>query len=90
MCIRDRLKGIAELHEHPIKKALNAGLLATVNSDDPSYFGGYINDNYKAVQQAVGLDAQDIIKLAKNSFSASFIEDKAKQKAFDEIDKLVK
>ena len=89
-----RLRGIENLGQHPIKKALNAGLLATVNSDDPSYFGGYVNDNYKAVAKAVELDAGDILQLAKNSFAASFIPDAKKQTHLDEVqdqfDKLVK
>ncbi len=80
-----RLRGIERLDQHPIKKALQAGLLATVNSDDPSYFGGYINDNYKQVAKAVGLEAKDVIQLAENSFSASFISDEEKQKGFDAI-----
>lgn len=84
-----RLKGITDLAHHPIKKALNAGLLVNVNSDDPSYFGGYVNDNYKAVAAAVGLDVSDIIKLAKNSVVASFADDKRKQKLLDKIDSQV-
>ncbi len=83
-----RLKGIPSLELHPLKKALQAGLVVTVNSDDPSYFGGYVSDNYKAIQQALDLQPQDIITLAKNSFTASFIEDKHKQSAHDEIDKV--
>lgn len=81
-----RLKVIPDLSAHPIKRALDAGLLVTVNSDDPSYFGGYINDNYQAVSQAVGLSASDIIKLAKNSFAASFLDDREKQARLDAVD----
>lgn len=84
-----RLKGIEDLSHHPIKKALKAGLIATINSDDPSYFGGYINENFKQVTLAVGLDQQDIITLAKNSFIASFQTDKDKQDYLDKIDKQV-
>jgi adenosine deaminase len=80
-----RLKGISDLSLHPIKKALDAGLLATVNSDDPSYFGGYVNENYKAVADAVGLDAGDVIKLAQNSVVASFVDDGRKQELLDKI-----
>jgi adenosine deaminase len=80
-----RLRGIESLDQHPVKKALKAGLLATVNSDDPSYFGGYVNDNYKQVAKAVGLDAMEVIQLAKNSFAASFIPDNEKQKGLDAI-----
>ncbi len=81
-----RLKGLDDLAEHPIKRALDANIIATINSDDPSYFGGYINDNYKAVAEAVGLTATDIITLAKNSFIASFIPDSDKQTHLDKID----
>lgn len=82
-----QLKGIPSLEAHPIKRALDAGLLATVNSDDPSYFGGYINDNYIAVSQAVGLSANNIITLAKNSFAASFLDDNEKQSRIDAVNR---
>lgn len=81
-----RLKGIPDLKASPVKKALDAGLLVSVNSDDPSYFGGYLNDNYRAVHQALGLSEQDIITLAKNSFASSFLDDKQKQQAMDAVD----
>jgi adenosine deaminase len=80
-----RLKGITDLADHPIKKALNAGLLVNVNSDDPSYFGGYLNDNYKAVADAVALDENDIVKLAQNSVVGSFADDRRKQELLDRI-----
>ncbi len=80
-----RLRGIERLDQHPIKKALKVGLLATVNSDDPSYFGGYVNDNYKEVSKAVGLDANEVVQLARNSFAASFMADADKQKGLDAI-----
>lgn len=82
-----RLKGIPSLAAHPIKQALDTGLLATVNSDDPSYFRGYINDNYKAVSTAVGLTPGEIITLAKNSFAASFLDDRDKQAHIDAVDR---
>ncbi len=82
-----RLRGIERLEQHPIKRALRAGLLATVNSDDPSYFGGYVNDNYKEVAKAVGLDAAEIVQLAKNSFVASFMPDAEKQQGLDAVAK---
>lgn len=84
-----RLKGIPNLAAHPIKRALDAGLLATVNSDDPSYFGGYINDNYIAVSNAVGLSPDEIITLAKNSFAGSFLSDREKQAQLDAVDRYV-
>nr|WP_321444932.1 adenosine deaminase [uncultured Cohaesibacter sp.] len=84
-----RLKGIPTIGDSPVKKAMDAGLLVTVNSDDPSYFGGYLNDNYRAVHQALDLSEQEIITLAKNSFKASFISDSAKQAHLDAIDAMV-
>lgn len=81
-----RLKVIPEMTAHPIRKALDAGLLATVNSDDPSYFGGYINDNYAAVADALDLSVADIATLAKNSFAASFLPDNEKQAGIDAVD----
>ena len=84
-----RLRGIPTLAHSPVKRAMDAGLLVTVNSDDPSYFGGYLNDNYRAVHQALDLSEQDIITLAKNSFAASFITDGEKQRQLDAIDAMV-
>jgi adenosine deaminase len=81
-----RLKGLASMAAHPVKAALDAGLLVTVNSDDPSYFGGYINANYQAMTDALGLDIADIGTLARNSFAASFLPDNEKQAHIDAVD----
>lgn len=64
-----------DLAEHPIRHMLELGLHATVNSDDPAYFGGYLLDNYMAVAGAVGLDRAHLTRLARNSFTGSFLED---------------
>ena len=66
------LRVVDDLAAHPIKRMLDLGLLATVNSDDPAYFGGYINDNFHQVAEAVGLSLEDIRTLARNSLDASF------------------
>ena len=66
------LRVVDDLAAHPIKRMLDLGLLATVNSDDPAYFGGYINDNFRQVAEAVGLSPEDIQTLARNSLDASF------------------
>ncbi|SLN52729.1 Adenine deaminase [Roseovarius albus] len=84
-----RLKGIPSLSASPVKKALDAGLLVTVNSDDPSYFGGYLNDNYRAVVEHLDVTEQDVVTLAKNSFAASFLSDGEKQAHLDAIDRQV-
>ncbi len=61
------------LSAHPLKRLLDAGVLVTVNSDDPAYFGGYLVDNYVAVAEALSLTPKDIVQLVKNSFEASFL-----------------
>jgi len=72
-----RLCVFKTMSEHPLKRMLDAGLMVTVNSDDPPYFGGYVNENYSAVQQALDLSQDDLLRLAQNSFEASFLsEDK--------------
>lgn len=80
-----RLKGIPHLGQSPVKQALDAGILVTVNSDDPSYFGGYLNDNFRAVAEALELSPTEIVQLAKNSFAASFLSDAEKQEKVDAI-----
>ncbi|MEM7780956.1 MAG: adenosine deaminase [Pseudomonadota bacterium] len=65
---------IDEIGDSPVKRMLASGIKATVNSDDPSYFGGYINDNYRAIGDALDLGAEEIVTLARNSFTGSFLE----------------
>jgi len=65
---------VNDLADHPIDAMLAKGLKATVNSDDPAYFGGYVADNYRAVAKARGLSRGDIVQLAKNSFTGAFLE----------------
>ncbi|OVZ60811.1 adenosine deaminase [Pigmentiphaga sp. NML080357] len=68
-----RLRVVEDMTRHPLATMLRAGLNATVNSDDPSYFGGYVNDNYLACHEALGLDIDDLTLLARNSIRASFL-----------------
>lgn len=75
-----KLKVYPELSKHPLKKLLDAGLCITVNSDDPAYFGGYIADNYSAVQKHLKLTRDDLTVLAINSITASFIPEKEKNR----------
>lgn len=75
-----RLKVIDSMVKHPLRIMMERGLLVTVNSDDPAYFGGYINENYLAVSKALNLTAEDIYNLAKNSFEASFLKQGKKDK----------
>jgi adenosine deaminase len=64
---------VEDLKAHPLKRMLALGLRATVNSDDPAYFGGYLGANWTAVTEAVGLSREELVTLAKNSFSGSFL-----------------
>ena len=68
-----------------LRQLLDAGLVATVNSDDPTYFGGYLNDNFTQTFAALGLDAQHAYTLARNSFEASFIDESAKRRYIDQL-----
>ena len=83
-----KLRVFDTMEDHNIKRLMDMGVLVTVNSDDPAYFGGYIAENYIAIQEALGLKAEDIKHLAKNSFIASFISEDAKKKYIEEIDRL--
>lgn len=68
-----KLCGVRDLAEHPLKRLLDSGLCVTVNSDDPAYFGGYVNANYVQTVRALGLSRADVAALARNSFEASFV-----------------
>jgi adenosine deaminase len=64
---------VQDLKDHPLRRMLQLGLRATVNSDDPAYFGGYVNDNFRAVTAALDLTKDELVTLAKNSFRGSFL-----------------
>ncbi|MCG8382822.1 MAG: adenosine deaminase [Gammaproteobacteria bacterium] len=77
---------VDDIAEHPIKTMLNHGLRVTLNSDDPAYFGGYVNENYLALANAQLIDENDIIQLAKNSFHSAFIDDARKKALLAKLD----
>ena len=83
LCVVDDLK------KHPIKTMLNKGLNATVNSDDPAYFGGYVNENFIAVTEALDLSNEDIVQLVKNSFTGSFLPKSHVQEHLNQIDRII-
>ncbi|WP_156722829.1 adenosine deaminase [Streptomyces apocyni] len=70
-----RLRAIDVLEAHPLPRMMEAGLLCTVNSDDPAYFGGYVDDTFHAVREALGLSEERLRELARNSFEAAFLDD---------------
>lgn len=78
-----------DMASHPLKIMLDKGLCVLVNSDDPAYFGGYVNENFLAAQQALHLSKQDIYQLAKNSFIASFLSDDQKQNYLNELERFL-
>ena len=75
-----------KLADHNLGQLLEAGLVATVNSDDPAYFGGYMNDNFLQTFAATGLTAPQAYQLARNSFEASFIDASTKRRYTDLLD----
>ncbi len=77
---------VETLEEHNLKGLLEAGLCATINSDDPAYFGGYIGENFLRSTEALDLNADDIYTLAKNAFTASFLSEKEKKCYIAELD----
>lgn len=76
------------LKDHTLKKLVDAKLLVTINSDDPAYFGGYLLENYRATQKALNLSLEEMRDLARNAFTASFLEEGAKRKHLAAIDAL--
>ena len=80
-----RLAVVKALESHPLGAMLEAGLKVTVNSDDPAYFGGYLNANYLRIAEAVGLTPGDLVTLARNSFDASFLPEAQKREHDAEI-----
>jgi len=84
-----KLQLFRSLEQHNLKAMLDQGVCATVNSDDPAYFGGYVEDNFSAVQSALKLSREDIVQLAKNSFRASFLPVDDKQRYLAEIDQVM-
>lgn len=81
-----KLRVFDKMQDHNLLALLEAGLIATVNSDDPAYFGGYINENFIQAFDALPLQRHHAQQLARNSFSAAFLDKKTKQKYLDEVD----
>ncbi len=81
-----KLRVFPDLRKHNFAQMLRRGLFVTINSDDPAYFGGYIGDNYVGTAQALGLTLDDMVRVARNSYSASFIPDAEKKRYLDDVD----
>ncbi len=82
-----RLCGVKDMKDHPLKKMLDLGLRATVNSDDPAYFGGYMTENFKAVAHALSLTRDDLLTLTRNGIEASFVSNDDKARMTQRLEK---
>lgn len=82
------LQVVKNMKNHPLKKMMELGLKVTINSDDPAYFGGHLNQNYIEIQRALDLTKKDLINLAKNSFKYSFLDKNIKNKHLEELNQL--
>lgn len=80
LCVFDRME------QHNLKQLLDRGLCVTVNSDDPAYFGGYMAENFAAIESALGLTPADLVQLAKNSFTAAFLDADTKRLYLEAVD----
>ncbi|HEY3148583.1 MAG TPA: adenosine deaminase [Dongiaceae bacterium] len=81
-----RLCVVTDMKQHPLRRMMDAGLTVTINSDDPAYFGGYMNENFASVGAALGFSAVELMTIARNGFAASFMPDAEKERllvAFD-------
>lgn len=84
-----KLRVFDKMEQHNIFSLLHDGLLVTVNADDPSYFGGYLTDNFVAMQQSLGMSEDDLVKLVKNSFVASLLPADKIKEFVDEVDAVI-
>ncbi|MDA8596363.1 adenosine deaminase [Flavobacteriaceae bacterium] len=79
------LQVVSDLNNHPLKKMMQKGLKVTINSDDPAYFGGQLNANFEAIQEALALNKEEIVELAENSFKYSLLSEEEKEIHLKEI-----
>jgi len=81
-----KLRVFDTIQDHNLKRMLEFGLRVTLNSDDPAYFGGYVDENFYAAQEGLHLSRDDVYELTKNSFEASFLDAESKQRLLYELD----
>jgi adenine deaminase len=84
-----RLRVIDDLKRHPLRRMMDKGLVVTVNSDDPAYFGGYVNENYRAVSEALTLGRDEIAAIVRNGIRASLMTAPEKTRALADVDRVV-
>jgi adenine deaminase len=84
-----RLRVVDDLAHHPLRRLMDRGIIVTVNSDDPAYFGGYVNQNYLAISAALGLERDDVAAIVRNGIRASLMTMPEKDKALADIDRVL-
>jgi adenosine deaminase len=84
-----RLRVIDDIAHHPLRRALDKGLMVSVNSDDPAYFGGYVNDNYWAVANGLSLSGDEIVAIVRNGVESSLMTRPVKDQTLAEIDRVL-
>jgi len=73
------------MEDHPVATMLDKGIIETIHSDDPAYFGGYMNENYYETAKALNLTMNQLMQLAVNAFEASWLSQEAKEKQIDKV-----
>ena len=81
-----RLRVVDDLAHHPLRRMMDKGVMATVNSDDPAYFGGYVNANYRAISEALDFGREEVAAIVRNGINASLMTAPEKAKACAEVD----
>jgi len=84
-----KLRVVQDLARHPLRRMMQQDLLVTLNSDDPAYFGGYVSDNYRALQRAIALTPQEIIAVARNGFGAAMMPEEVRRAQLEGFDAVV-
>lgn len=81
------LRVVERMDDHPLAEMMDRGLVVSVNSDDPAYFGGYVGENYLRVHGSLGIDRAGLVELARNSILSSFLDDGRKADLIEELDR---
>ena len=81
-----KLRVVDDLRHHPLRDMMQKDLLVTLNSDDPAYFGGYVNDNYRALERSIALTPEEIVAVARNGFSAAMMSEDDRKAALSHFD----
>jgi adenine deaminase len=85
-----KLQVVSDLRQHPLRHMMDHDLVVTLNSDDPAYFGGYVNDNYHALQRSLGLTREEIVAITRNSFDAAMMTPDDRLKALAQFDETLR